>query len=98
MAVETISQLFLNTVQSYPKDDMMLFKKGGAYVSLSSREILEQVKNTALGLKSLGVGPGDKIVILSENREFLRRMVQATRDAGMIMPPRFNSIVSRIGL
>ena len=68
MAVETISQLFLNTVQSYPKDDMMLFKKGGAYVSLSSREILEQVKNTALGLKSLGVGPGDKIVILSENR------------------------------
>jgi long-chain acyl-CoA synthetase len=26
------------------------------------------VKNTALGLRSLGIGPGDKVVILSENR------------------------------
>jgi long-chain acyl-CoA synthetase len=68
MAVETISQLFLNTVRTYPKDDLMMFKKGGAYVTLSSREILDRVKNTALGLRSLGIGPGDKIVILSENR------------------------------
>ncbi len=68
MSVETISQLFLNTIRSYPKDDLMMFKKGGAYVSLSSREILDRVKNIALGLRSLGIGPGDKVVILSENR------------------------------
>ena len=37
-------------------------------------------------------------VILSENREFIRRMVTTCRDAGMIMPPRFNSIVAKIGL
>ena len=37
-------------------------------------------------------------VVLSENREFLRRMVSTCRDAGMIMPPRFNAIVAKIGL
>lgn len=37
-------------------------------------------------------------VILSENREFIRRMVTTCRDAGMIMPPRFNAIVAKIGL
>lgn len=37
-------------------------------------------------------------VILSENREFIRRMVSTCRDAGMIMPPRFNAIVAKIGL
>lgn len=37
-------------------------------------------------------------VILSENREFLRRMVQATRDAHIVMPARFNSIVARLGM
>ena len=68
MSVETISQLFLNTVTSYPKDDLMMFKRAGAFVNLSSREVLDRVKNTALGLRSLGIGPGDKVVILSENR------------------------------
>ena len=37
-------------------------------------------------------------VILSENREFIRRMVSTCRDAGMVMPPRFNAIVAKIGL
>ncbi len=66
--VETLPQLFLNTVQSFPKDDLMLFKRAGRYVPISTAEFGEKVRNLSLGLKELGFSAGDKLVILSENR------------------------------
>ncbi len=66
--VETLPQLFLNTVQSFPKDDLMLFKRAGHYVPISTAEFAERVRNLSLGLKELGFQAGDKLVILSENR------------------------------
>lgn len=68
MSVETISQLFLNTIRSYPKDDLMQYKKDGIYVPLSSKEILERVKFLSFGFRALGLGAGEKLVILSENK------------------------------
>ena len=66
--VETISQLFLNTVKSYPKDDLMLFKREEQYVPISTEEFASKVRYFTLGLKDLGYNPGDKLVLLSENR------------------------------
>ena len=66
--VETLPQLFLNTLQSFPKDDLMMFKRAGRYVPISTAEFGERVRNLSLGLKELGFQPGDKLVILSENR------------------------------
>ncbi|MGB4704600.1 MAG: hypothetical protein WBI18_05950 [Candidatus Saccharicenans sp.] len=36
--VETLAQLFLNTVSSYRKPDLMLYKKEGKYVPISTEE------------------------------------------------------------
>jgi long-chain acyl-CoA synthetase len=66
--VETLSQLFLNTIKSFPKVDLMLYKKEELYTPLSTKEFGDQVKHLALGLKDLGFNPGDKLIILSENR------------------------------
>ncbi len=66
--IETLSQLFLNTVKSYIKDDLMLYKKEGRYVPISTQEFAEMVRRFSLGLKDLGFGAGDKMIILSENR------------------------------
>lgn len=66
--VETISQLFLNSVKTYIKDDLMLYKKEGQYVPISTREFAEKVRHFSLGLRELGLGAGDKMVIISENR------------------------------
>jgi long-chain acyl-CoA synthetase len=65
--VETIGQLFLNTIGSYPKPDILLYKDKGRYLPISSDEFGRRVRHFALGLKSLGCKPGDKVVILSEN-------------------------------
>jgi len=66
--VETIPQLFLNTVKSYPKDDLILYKEKGQYVPISTDEFANRVKYFSLGLKELGLEEGDKFIILSENR------------------------------
>ena len=66
--VETLSQLFLNTIKSYPKDDLMLYKEEGRYVPISTKEFANRVKYFSLGLKDLGNEAGDKLIIFSTNR------------------------------
>ena len=66
--VETLNQLFLNTIKSYPKDDLLLSKKEGKYVPISTEEFADRVKCFSLGLRDLGLEAGDKLIILSENR------------------------------
>ncbi len=66
--VETLSQLFLNTIKSYPKDDLLLYKKEGKYVPISTEEFADRVKCFSLGLRDLGLEAGDKLIVLSENR------------------------------
>ncbi len=65
---ETLSQLFLNTIKSYPKDDLMLYKKEGKYVPISTEEFADRVKCFSLGLRDLGLEAEDKLIVLSENR------------------------------
>jgi len=65
--VETISQIVLNTVKTYPKDALMLYKKEGKYVPISTEEFGNKVKYLSLGLKELGLNPQDKLIILAEN-------------------------------
>ena len=65
--VETIGQIFLNTVKSYQKKDQMLYKKENQYTPIPTEEFADWVKNFSLGLRELGAEVGDKIVIFSEN-------------------------------
>jgi hypothetical protein len=40
--VETISQLFLDTIKSYPKDDLMLYKKEEKYKDVINALYMEE--------------------------------------------------------
>jgi long-chain acyl-CoA synthetase len=66
--IETLSQLFLNTVKTYVKDDLLLVKKDGRYTPISTQEVARRVEHLSLGLADLGLAHGDKLVIFSENR------------------------------
>jgi long-chain acyl-CoA synthetase len=43
-------------------------KRGGRWVDIGYREMAEQVQDLSVGLLELGVRPGDRVAILSENR------------------------------
>ncbi len=91
--VETLSQLFLNTIKSYLKDDLMLYKKDGSYTSISTDEFGKDVKHFALGLRELGLEAGDKLIILSENRPEWVMTDMASLCLGGISVPIYTSLV-----
>ncbi len=66
--METLAQLLINTVKSFPKDCFFQYKNEEKYRPISTREVFERIKWIALGLNQIGVKPGDRVIIISENR------------------------------
>ncbi len=91
--VTTLAQLFVNTVKSYPKDDLMLVKKEGVYRPISTREFGDDVRNLCLGLHSLGFDKGHKLCLLSENRPEWTMTDLATLCAGGLTVPIYTTLV-----
>jgi long-chain acyl-CoA synthetase len=64
----TLNQIFFDAVNTYRKPDALQVKRGGRYVPISHDTLAERVRRTTLGLEEIGVRPGDRVAILSENR------------------------------
>ena len=64
----SVPGLILAAVLRHNKSDSLNHRSEGKWISTSATTFVERVKNTALGLASLGVRPGDRIALLSENR------------------------------
>ena len=69
MATEprTICDIFLSAA-SCGKPNLLLFKSGGAWKPISADDFGFTVRALSLGLNALGIQPGDRVAILSENR------------------------------
>src|SRR5512136_1748797 len=83
--VETLSQLFLNTVRTYVKD--------ARYTPISTQEFGRRVEHLSLGLADLGLAPGEKLVILSENRPEWTITDFAVQCAGAVTVPIYTSLM-----
>ncbi len=91
--VTTLARLLANTVESYQKPDLMLFKKEGAFTPISTREFGDGVKFLSLGLKSLGFEAGQKLCLLSENRPAWTMTDFAALCAGGLTVPIYTTLV-----
>jgi len=68
MALETINDLFIQSVERTKKPAALMYKQERNYHSVSSVEFYEKVRQVTGGLVKLGVQKGDRIGLLSENR------------------------------
>ena len=91
--IETLSQVFLNTIKTYIKDDLLAAKADGRYVPISTEEFARRVKHLSLGLADLGLGVGDKLVIFSENRPEWTITDFAVLCAGAVTVPIYTSLM-----
>ena len=64
----SIPGLCLNAALRHGKADALNHLSDGKWISTSAAAFVERVKNVALGLAALGIRPGDRIALLSENR------------------------------
>ena len=68
MAEQTLTQYFQKTVAAYGSAVAMRFRENREWEALTYGELAAQVEATAAGLKSLGVGHGDRVAIYAENQ------------------------------
>ena len=66
--METIIQLFENSVKQYPNNPFLWEKTEGNYTSQSYKELHSEVHLLAAGLYTIGIKKGDRIGLLSEGR------------------------------
>ena len=68
MTARNLGDLFYDAALTHGKAEHLLYKKDGAWRGISSAEFRRAVEELSLGLRALGVEPGDRVAILSENR------------------------------
>ena len=68
-APNTLNQLFFTAVDQFStKAAALRFKEAGEWKGVTHQELARRVQHAAIGLMELGVEPGDRVAILSENR------------------------------
>jgi long-chain acyl-CoA synthetase len=66
--LRTICDLFYYSVDTFKKPDHLRLKQGEAWRDISSEEYRRSVEELSMALRGMGVAPGDRVAILSENR------------------------------
>jgi long-chain acyl-CoA synthetase len=64
----SVPGLCLAAALKHGKQDALNHKIGGEWINIPAETFVERVRNVTLGLAELGIKPGDRIALLSENR------------------------------
>ena len=86
-AVETIPELMLAVSEEYKDRTALQIARAGRFFRLSFEELRSQMEHGAAGLVSMGLKPGARVAILSENRPEWAVSYLATLMAGCTSVP-----------
>ncbi len=90
-AWQSLPALFFQKAGELAEQDFLWVKRDGAYRPMTWRAVETAVKDLSRGLRALGLDPGDRVVLLSENRpEWLIADV-AIMTAGAITVPAYTT-------
>jgi long-chain acyl-CoA synthetase len=67
-ASSSVPGLCLSAALKHGKADALNHKIGKEWINISAEDFVERVRDVALGLAEMGIKPGDRIALLSENR------------------------------
>ena len=67
MQYKTISEMFLNTTNEYSSKPLYYYKKNNEWIGIKGSDVKSTVRNISSGLRSVGIGLGDNVAILSTN-------------------------------
>ena len=64
---QTIASRWLETVTAHPDNVALRAKDGDRWVEWTYADVADRVARAAAGLRTLGVGPGDRVVLMMRN-------------------------------
>jgi long-chain acyl-CoA synthetase len=92
MEVTRLFDLAAHYHKTYPKPDAFAAKENGKWKTYSTAEFVETVNNFSYGLLAMGLQPGDKIGMLSNNRPEWNFADLGMLQAGVINVPIYPTI------
>ncbi|MCJ9429932.1 AMP-dependent synthetase/ligase [Kordiimonas marina] len=91
----SLTAMFYEQAATFANKPFLHAKSDGAWKTLSWRETAEKVAKLAAGLERLGVGAGDRVVIVSENRPEWFIADLAIMTLGAITVPAYTTYTAR---
>ncbi len=87
----SLPAMFFDQAERFGDRPLLWAKRGDAYEPLSWRETADEVRALAQGLTALGVAPGDRVLLLAENRPRWTIADLAIMLAGAITVPAYTT-------
>jgi long-chain acyl-CoA synthetase len=94
-APATIVEIFRQAMRLKSRPDVLNYKRGGAWHSISSDELLRRARRVALGLHALGLKRGDHAGILSESSPEWVVADLGSQSAGVVNVPIYPTLAPR---
>lgn len=94
MEVRTLCDIPAQLLTEYRKSDQLLYRDGGAWQAISTQDLCERIRSTALGFRRLGVARGDRVALLSENRPEWTATDYAILTAGGVTVPIYPTLLA----
>jgi len=93
MTPRTLVDIFRN-LEKTPKPDLLLVKKSDAWTPISTAQFMDSVKAVSCALEGLGVKPGGRVALLSENRPEWSIVDFACQCYGAVLVPIFPTMMA----
>jgi long-subunit acyl-CoA synthetase (AMP-forming) len=61
---KTLAELFVQAASKHDRPDALTYKRDGVWQHISSENMIERIRQLALGLYSLGLRKGDRIMTI----------------------------------
>jgi long-chain acyl-CoA synthetase len=91
--IGTLCDVLTHLDRHFRKPDLLRYKSGGSWKDISTQDFVATVRSLTLGLESLGIGKGDPVAILSENRPEWTAFDHALLNLGAISVPIFPTLL-----
>jgi len=89
--IDTLPGFCLEAIVRHNKPNTVSEKRGGEWVRVSSDDFARRVRHIALGLGDLGIQPGDRVGLISENRPEWSIVDLAILSAGGVVVPLYTT-------
>lgn len=90
--INTLNDLFFYNVDNLSRPDLLRIRRDGLWRVKSSEEVKKEVEELSCALMAMGVKPGDKVAILSENRPKWLISDYAILTAGAVTVPLYATL------
>lgn len=87
MKPNNLVEMLDKTVRKFPQKDVLMWKEGGSYQSITYEGLWNRIYSAASGLANLGLGEDDKIAILSNSNPMWVITDFATASIGAVSVP-----------